>query len=204
MNQIVAPKRWIRILESVLLGLMGIALIIWPGQIYGYIGLVLGIFLIVYGGLYLLIEFFAKHFRDTLIGFIVAGAYLAIGIALVSIPKEVIQTIIGFLIGILILAQGLSTTAQAIYERRSGDYWLLKLMVGIVISFVGVFAIINARESSEVFLIIIGGVLVFMSISQLFATLFLLKTSREKTTKRSPAQPSNIIDAEVLGETKKM
>lgn len=201
MNRIAAPKRWIRILESAFLGLMGIVLIIWPGQIYGYIGLILGLFLIVYGGLYLFIEFFNKHFRDTLVGIIVAGSYLAIGIALVSIPKEIVQTIVGFLIGILILAQGLSTIAQAIYERRFGDYWVLKLIVGIIITLVGIFGTINARESSEVFLIIIGAVLVFMSISQIFSTLFLLKRVPFEEKPRKKKNP-DIIDAEIIEEKK--
>ncbi len=201
MNRIAAPKRWIRILESAFLGLMGIVLIIWPGQIYGYIGLILGLFLIVYGGLYLFIEFFNKHFRDTLVGIIVAGSYLAIGIALVSIPKEIVQTIVGFLIGILILAQGLSTIAQAIYERRFGDYWVLKLIVGIIITLVGIFGTINARESSEVFLIIIGAVLVFMSISQIFSTLFLLKRVPFEEKPRKKKNP-DVIDAEIIEEKK--
>lgn len=201
MNRIAAPKRWIRILESVFLGLMGVVLIIWPGQIYGYIGLILGLFLIVYGGLYLFIEFFNKHFRDTLVGIIVAGSYLAIGIALVSIPKEIVQTIVGFLIGILILAQGLSTIAQAVYERRFGDYWVLKLIVGIIITLVGIFGTINARESSEVFLIIIGAVLVFMSISQIFSTLFLLKRVPFQEKPRKKKNP-DVIDAEIIEEKK--
>lgn len=201
MNRIIAPKRWIRILESVVLGLMGVVLIIWPGQIYAYIGLVLGIFLILYGGLYLFIEFFNKHFRDTLVGIIVAGSYLAIGIALVSIPKEIVQTIVGFLISILILAQGLSTIAQAVYERRFRDYWVLKLIVGIFILGVGVLGVVNARESSEVFLILIGGVLVFMSISQLFSTLFLLRNEPRKDKERKKNNP-DIIDAEIIDEKK--
>ncbi len=201
MNRIIAPKRWIRILESVILGLMGLVLIIWPGQIYGYVGLVLGIFLILYGGVYLFIEFFNKHFRDTLVGIIVAGSYLAIGIALVSIPKDIVQTIVGFLIGILILAQGLSTIAQAIYERRFRDYWVLKLIVGIVIFGIGVMGVINARESSEVFLILIGGVLIFMAISQIFSTLFLLRNEPRQEKTRNKKNP-DIIDAEIIEEKK--
>ncbi len=202
MNQIIGTKPWIRIIESSLLGLMGLALIIWPGNVFSYIGLVLGLFLIVYGGLYLLMEFFSKHFHDRLVGFIVAGAYLAIGIVLVSIPKEVVQTIVGLLIGILILAQGLSTTAQAIYERRFGDSWLLKLVVGLVVTFIGAFSIFNAQESSEVFLILIGGVLVFIAISQVFSTLFLI--DRLKPTRERKARKSNpkIIDAEIIDEKK--
>ncbi len=202
MNQIIATKPWIRLIESSLIGLMGIALIIWPGLIFGYIGLVLGIFLIFYGGLYLFLEFFSKHFHDKLIGFIVAGAYLAIGVVLVLIPKDVVQTIVGLLIGILILAQGLVTTAQAIYERRFGDSWLLKVVVGGVVTLIGIVAIFNAQESSEVFLILIGGVLVFISISQIFATLFLLNRVRPDRPKKTKKQNSKIIDAEIIEEKK--
>jgi hypothetical protein len=52
-----------------------------------------------------------------------------------------------------------------------------------------------------VFLILIGGVLVFMAISQLFSTHFLLRNEPRPDKERKKSKP-DIIDAEVIDEKK--
>ena len=204
MRELFKTWKWTRVGEAILLFLIGLAFIIWPESILNYMGLILGIFLIVYGGLYIIFEIIKRHYRSSIVGLILGIAYLLVGIVLISIKPTLLQEIAGKIVAILILAEGLSTVAQAIYENGDNNYWILKLVVGIITTMIGIFVMVNTLESASILIIIIGAVLVYIAITQLVNLLVLSRKDKKPALKKPKS--GKIIDAEVVDhrdETKK-
>jgi len=197
MKSYIRSWKWTRIAGALLLFLIGLSFIITPNLVAQYMALILGIFLIALGVLSVLFEVFKRKYRLSIIGLILGGAYLAIGIALVSIPTAILTNIVGIIVAILICAEGISTIAQAVYESGDSRYWPLKLIVGLITTGVGVFVMFHTSESTDILLIIIGAILIYIALSQLVTFIFLSGNEKKRVTKPN----SKIIEAEVV-ETK--
>lgn len=197
MKNIFKTWKWTRIAGALLLFLIGLSFIVTPHLVAEYMALILGIFLILFGILSLLFEIFRRKYRLSIIGLILGCAYLAIGIALVSIPTAILTNIVGIIVAILICAEGISTIAQAVYESGDSRFWPLKLIVGLITTGVGIFVIFHTAESTDILLIIIGAILIYIALSQLVTLLFL--SGSEKKPLKKPT--GKIVEAVVV-ETK--
>jgi|GEM_PF-2306214 len=197
MKNYIKSWRWTRIAGAVLLFLIGLSFIIAPNLVAQYMALILGVFLIAIGALSVLFEIFKKKYRLSIIGLILGCAYFAIGVALVSIPTTILTSIVGIIVAILICAEGISTIAQAVYESGDSRYWPLKLIVGLITTGVGIFVMFHTSESTDILLIIIGSILIYIALSQLITIIFLSGNEKKRVKKAK----SQVIEAEVI-ETK--
>ena len=101
------------------------------------------------------------------------------------------------IIGIAICIKALFKIQYAINIRDLSDKWLYNLVVGGFSMALGIVLILNPFKSAELFLRIIGGILVVASIAELIETAIIIKSlddSKEIPFKEKENKDSEIVE----------
>ena len=169
-----------RLIIALLLLLSGAIAFIWPPVMYKIIGYLLGAGLIL-NGLELLWTYISlpQKIKISLFDLIGGFIFLAVGIVLIALPVTILQTALGFIVGFGLLLISLSLIVRSLLERPYYHSWIVKLLVGFIILFGCVLVFSQIEASSDALVRIIGGVSIYLGISQLLA-IYLLKPPSSK------------------------
>lgn len=156
----VAPMRTAKIgyiVLSVLLILAGIVLIVHPAFSISVIGIVTGIFMIVFG-IFKLVGYFSKDLFRLAFQYDLAFGILLIALgAIVLLKPESVMNFICIAMGISVLADGLFKIQIAADSRRFGirGWWLI-LTAAIAAGLVGLVLVFRPSGSTQVLTVIFG------------------------------------------------
>jgi len=169
-------NRIMKTVISVILIVFGAMGMIWPSFIYGIITYVIGAGLIA-NGVILLLEYFqtsplVKERYYQLVGSI---AFILSGLAMLVIPVSILQTVLGLVIALGLLVISISLISRALIEKSHFDGWMIRLLIGIITFLASMIVFSRLNEAGNALVFIIGGVAIYIGISNLLGT-FLIKT----------------------------
>lgn len=156
-------------LLSIVMVVLGLVLIIWPGKTLTLAARILGIALLV-GAAGSAFSWYREKDRagasySTLA---VAIICLVAGLIVLLAPKGVI-TLLPKLIGLAVLVNGVINLAQALELRNAGQgSWTSSLVMAVLTILLGLFLLIFAFGAMKAAVMVIGGVFVYNGVSNLW------------------------------------
>lgn len=175
-------------LSAVVCTLLGIVLLIWPGQSTDLVCMILGVVLAVFGIVQIVLYLVTREKTMVSHGMMILGIVLAvIGIWIVVKPGTIKQ-LIPVTIGILIVIHGGHNAAQALdLKKMNYDNWWVALLLSLLTVALGVVLICNPFEVLDMAVRIIGAFLIYDGLSDMWILSRIFKTKRTN---------QKIIDAE--------
>lgn len=168
---------------SILTILCGVILVLRPDTASALLSAVAGWALIAAGAA-ALIAGFAGGFGG---GTVVTGAVLLLAGAWLHRNPLMIASVLGFVVGFLVLRQGLRAMGDAQRSRRNGGFWIPGAVLAVVEALVGVRLILSPLSISRLVLSIGGIVLIVIGVCNLIA--------HYRSIRHIP-EPGGIIDAD--------
>lgn len=155
-------------LLSVLMVLLGLALIIWPGKTLELTAKIVGIALLVCAAVTGISWFKDRNKAGSdYTTLAVAIVCLIVGLVVLVAPKGVI-TLLPKIIGVAVLVNGILNLAQATEMRNMGSSsWVSSLVLAILTIAAGAFLIFFAFSAMKAAVMVIGGVIVYNGLSNL-------------------------------------
>ncbi len=157
------------VLLSILMVVLGLVLFIWPGQTLAVAGRILGIALLVGAAVsgytwYKDRNKPGSNYTTLAIGILCLAAGLIVLIA----PKGVVA-LLPRLIGVFIVVNGVINLAQALELRNVGQgSWTSTLVMAILTILAGAFLVFFASTVVDAVVMVIGGVLVYNGVSNIW------------------------------------
>lgn len=131
----------VSLILSIILLIVGIALLANPVDGMEVIVLILGIVLIIYGG-FTIISNAARGIKG--IGtYVMPLVLLALGILLIVFRGPTASILLPLIIGVWAVVQGAIHLTQALQVRRDGGYWQAKLILAVITLALGVIILIS-------------------------------------------------------------
>ena len=155
---------------------LGIVLFFEPaGSIKVITGLIATLFLVI--GVLQLIDYFKQSKLEKMMSLsLILGLILSgIGVFL-FVNIESLVNFITTIIGLSLLVKSLFKLQFAFNIKDISSKWFYNLIVGMVGGILGIILLVNPFKSAEIFLKIVGVLLVIGSIAELVETLMVLKT----------------------------
>ena len=176
MRELLKEIKWSLILASLLFLFLGVALLFWPHTSNLILCYIVAAVLTAYG-LFNIIAYFGKE-RGSLIGLIVGVICAAFGIYAIVQPTR-ISDIISILLGVVILVDG-AMSLRRDFELRTVGFvqWWIPFVLDILILILGAIVIFNPGLFAELLLQIIGIILIYESVSDLWSIHRLAKLAR--------------------------
>lgn len=167
------------LISAILCVLFGITLIVWPDISSQVVCIGLGCVLLLSGIIHL-VSFFAQ--RDgtlvSRIGLLTGIILVAVGIWIVTSPS-VLMVMIPVIIGVIIVLHGIHNITQAVSLCRSKySKWWVALILGVLTVLFGVLLIFNPFEAVSTAVVVIGVLLVFDGISDIWIISRVSRTAR--------------------------
>ncbi len=155
---------------------LGIVLLIEPSGSIQVLTAIVAISLMLIGG-FQIIEYIREKREEKMqsLSLVLGTILLVVGIYLMCNLKSLVIFFTN-IIGIAICIKALFKIQYAINIRDLSDKWLYNLIVGAFSMILGIILIFNPFKSAEVFLRIIGAVLVVSSIAELIETTMIIKS----------------------------
>ena len=154
---------------SILMVLLGILLFIWPGKTLQLAARILGIALLV-GAVVSVISWYREKGKGTAnyMTLVVAILCLAAGLIVLIAPKGVIS-LLPRLVGVFVLVNGVINLIQALSLRKAGtSSWTSSMVMAVLTLLLGAFMVFFAFSAMRVAVMVIGGVLVYNGVSNLW------------------------------------
>lgn len=168
---------------SILTILCGLILVLKPDTASVLLSAVAGWALIA-AGVAMLIAGFTGEFG---IGSVVTGAVLLLSGAWLHRNPLMIASVLGFVVGFLVLRQGLRAMKDAQRSKRNGGLWIPGAVLAVIEVLVGIRLILSPLSISRLVLSIGGLVLIVIGVCNLVA--------HYRSTRYIP-EPGGIIDAD--------
>ena len=145
------------LISSIVLLLLGIAFIVWPGEAARTLARIIAAVITLVAAFEIVMFFFARKKGFTDISAILTGTVLAIlGIYLLVKPDSLLN-FFNIIFGIIIIIMGLDHLFQAIFIiRHIRGLWWVTLIVGIAAVAMGVIILINPFSVATTAMTIIG------------------------------------------------
>lgn len=152
---------------SILMILIGLILVIWPGHVMETAMTILGVALVIGGGL-LIFSWYRGRPRSSSVVTLAEGIVMALmGLAVLLAPRFLIN-LIPTIVGILVLLNGILNLAQALDQRRETyNRWTSSLVLAILTILLGLIILFNPFSTMEMLVIAIGVVIIYNGISNL-------------------------------------
>ena len=153
---------------SILMVVIGLILVIWPGHVMTTAMTVLGIALLA-GGVISILYWYRGRMRDVSVFRLAEGIVLAIaGLVVLCAPKLVIS-IIPLIVGIGVCLNGIFNLAQALDLRREGyENWVVSLALAILTLVLGLLIVFNPFKTMEALVVAIGVITLYNGVSNLW------------------------------------
>ena len=156
-------------LLSVLMVVLGLVLLIWPGTTLTLAAKILGVALLVAAVVSGVMWYRDRHkLHASYVTLAVAIVCLVVGIIVLAAPQGVVK-LLPKLIGLAVLLNGVLNLAQALDQRRSGyEKWTASLVMAILTIVAGAFIFFHAFGVMKAAVMVIGGILVYNGASNLW------------------------------------
>lgn len=176
MRELLKDIKWSLILASLLFLFLGAALLVWPHTSSLILCYIVAAVLTAYG-LFNILAYFGKE-RGSLIGLIVGVICVAFGVYAFAQPTR-ISDIISIILGVAILVDG-AMSLRRDYQLRTVGFtqWWVPFALDVLILVLGAIVIFNPGLFAELLLQIIGVILIYESVSDLWTIHRLAKLTR--------------------------
>ncbi|MCR5746980.1 MAG: DUF308 domain-containing protein [Lachnospiraceae bacterium] len=154
------------ILWDILTIIIGIVLILFPGETMDLCITIIGVLLMIAGisGIVFGIKGEGVYKVYTMGGAVASAVVGAICI----IQPGIIKSILPLLMGIVILATGLLNITNAFAAKKAGaSKWMISLLLAVITVIMGVLILVNLNGTADLLVTIIGIVFVYNGISML-------------------------------------
>lgn len=183
MKQILKTVKWSLILASLLYLFLGIALLIYPDASSLILCYIIAGVLTAYG-LFNIIAYFGKM-RGSWIGLVVGIICGIFGIYSFAQPTR-ISEIISIILGIVIIVDGIMSLRRDFELREMGfPRWWIPLILDLLTVLLGGLVVFNPALFAQALLQIIGIILIYESISDLWSIIRLSNLIRKAKKKVS-------------------
>lgn len=188
MKSIFTRWKWLQIIEGALLLVFGLVLAIccWMPNFNSFIGIVIGIFILLDAALFMLMPLFARRLEfDTSI--LVGGALMGVAILLFIVP-ELVVSFLPLLVGSVLCALSLFFLARGIKDVKEKlrpsliafDFSIFALALAVGITFI-VLGIIDNSQIANILLTIVGAAIALAGLMLIITSSIAL--AREKQNK---------------------
>lgn len=185
MRELLKGIKWSLILASLLFLFLGIALLVWPHTSNLILCYIVAAVLTAYG-LFNVIAYFGRE-RGSLVGLIVGVICTGFGLYALVQPTRV-SDIIFIILGVAILVDGAVSLRRDFDLRAAGfDRWWIPFALDVLILLLGCVVVFNPGLFAEMLIQIIGVILIYESLSDLWSIHRLAKLAR-----------SAVVESEVI------
>lgn len=170
-------------LSAVICVILGIVLLVWPGQSTQVVCMVLGIVLGGFGLIQIILYLATKEKTMISHSMMMLGVVLAVIGGWIVLKPETIIKAVPMIVGILIVIHGFHNAVQAIdLKKMQYDNWWVALLLSLLTVALGVVLICNPFTIVDTVVRIIGAFLVYDGLSDMWilSRVFKTKKNREK------------------------
>ncbi|HCG87070.1 MAG TPA: hypothetical protein DEW33_11410 [Lachnospiraceae bacterium] len=170
-------------LSAVICVILGIVLLVWPGQSTQVVCMVLGIVLGGFGLIQIILYLATKEKTMVSHSMMMLGVVLAVIGGWIVLKPETIIKAVPMIVGILIVIHGFHNAVQAIdLKKMQYDNWWVALLLSLLTVALGVVLICNPFTVVDTVVRIIGAFLVYDGLSDMWilSRVFKTKKNREK------------------------
>ena len=170
-------------LSAVICVILGIVLLVWPGQSTQAVCMVLGIVLGGFGLIQIILYLATKEKTMVSHSMMMLGVVLAVIGGWIVLKPETIIKAVPMIVGILIVIHGFHNAVQAIdLKKMQYDNWWVALLLSLLTVALGVVLICNPFTIVDTVVRIIGAFLVYDGLSDMWilSRVFKTKKNREK------------------------
>lgn len=170
-------------LSAVICVILGIILLVWPGQSTQVVCMVLGIVLGGFGLIQIILYLATKEKTMVSHSMMMLGVVLAVIGGWIVLKPETIIKAVPMIVGILIVIHGFHNAVQAIdLKKMQYDNWWVALLLSLLTVALGVVLICNPFTIVDTVVRIIGAFLVYDGLSDMWilSRVFKTKKNREK------------------------
>lgn len=170
-------------LSAVICVILGIVLLVWPGQSTQVVCMVLGIVLGGFGLIQIILYLATKEKTMVSHSMMMLGVVLAVIGGWIVLKPETIIKAVPMIVGILIVIHGFHNAVQAIdLKKMQYDNWWVALLLSLLTVALGVVLICNPFTIVDTVVRIIGAFLVYDGLSDMWilSRVFKTKQNREK------------------------
>ena len=170
-------------LSAVICVILGIVLLVWPGQSTQVVCMVLGIVLGGFGLIQIILYLATKEKTMVSHSMMMLGVVLAVIGGWIVLKPETIIKAVPMIVGILIVIHGFHNAVQAIdIKKMQYDNWWVALLLSLLTVALGVVLICNPFTIVDTVVRIIGAFLVYDGLSDMWilSRVFKTKKNREK------------------------
>ena len=168
MNRYLNPQDRHGLLLSVLMIIVGLVLVLWPGGVMTTALAVVGIALLI-GGIVCVVSWYRGRDRDVSFLTLAQGILMAIGGVIVLTSPKFLISIIPFVVGVIVLINGIVNLAQALVQRRMGyDRWALSMAMAVLTIVLGLLVMCNPFSTMEMLVMAVGIVIIYNGVSNLW------------------------------------
>ena len=170
-------------LSAVICVILGIVLLVWPGQSTQVVCMVLGIVLGGFGLIQIILYLEKKEKTMVSHSMMMLGVVLAVIGGWIVLKPETIIKAVPMIVGILIVIHGFHNAVQAIdLKKMQYDNWWVALLLSLLTVALGVVLICNPFTIVDTVVRIIGAFLVYDGLSDMWilSRVFKTKKNREK------------------------
>lgn len=186
MRELFKDIKWSLILASLLYLFLGLALLVWPHTSNLILCYIVAAVLTGYG-LFNIIAYFGRE-RGSLVGLVIGVICAGFGLYALVQPTRV-SDIIFIILGVVILVDGVVSLRRDFALRTAGfDRWWVPFTLDVLIVILGCVVVFNPSLFAEMLIQIIGVILIYESVSDLWSIHRLAKLTR------AAVMESEIID----------
>ena len=170
-------------LSAVICVILGIVLLVWPGQSTQVVCMVLGIVLGGFGLIQIILYLATKEKTMVSHSMMMLGVVLAVIGGWIVLKPETIIKAVPMIVGILIVIHGFHNAVEAIdLKKMQYDNWWVALLLSLLTVALGVVLICNPFTIVDTVVRIIGAFLVYDGLSDMWilSRVFKTKKNREK------------------------
>ena len=177
-------------LSAVICVILGIVLLVWPGQSTNVVCMVLGIVLGGFGLIQIILYLATKEKTMVSHSMMMLGVVLAVIGGWIVLKPETIIKAVPMIVGILIMIHGFHNAVQAIdLKKMQYDNWWVALLLSLLTVALGVVLICNPFTIVDTVVRIIGAFLVYDGLSDMWILSRVFKTKKNR---------ENIIDTDAV------
>ncbi len=200
MKSIMKERKASSIMAALVCIALGVVLIMWPDLSVHWLCMALGGVLVFSGAVYLISHFTKKNKLSMLQLDLVLGIILAILGAWLLFNPDSVVTFIQFVFGALIIIHGLLDMQSSFSLISAHDSrWWTAFVLALVTIAMGAVIILNPFATFSTLVMLIGGVLIFDGLSDLFIVFWVShvfkKLEREITAAETIETTGSVTDA---------
>ena len=142
------------------------------------IGIVIGVFVIVYGIVLIALNFAAHNVYIPFYSIMSGILFIIVGLILIAMPN-ILSTIFAIALGIWIILSSVNVISIAVSVRKGVPNWYLWLLLGIIDLVCGVIILFNPFASS-ISIVVLGGIIIMIhSVISIVNTIMIRKDAKE-------------------------